>query len=323
MNKRKRNVLLVSMIALLAITGNIFSENYEELKRVTASKDLIEQVEKAEIEPVEEPETTLVETTKETDTPEDEISEEPEISEVETPKEPEKPVVETKKEPEKQIVETPVEPEKSEKPVAVSTEKQESLVTEPTRATTKKSTLPMTMKLLPAENSEVRIKETTHIVLHFSSNALAKPQDPYNVNDVYQIFKDHGVSSHYMIDRAGKIYQLTDENRVAYHAGPVTIKGFPEYDLGLNHYSIGIELLAIGTKEEMIPVIGEAAFNQIDPSLVGYTEEQYITLNQLINDIIARNPGIQKNRLQIVGHDEYTNRKTDPGSLFDWSKIGF
>lgn len=140
----EKNVLLVSMIALLAITGNIISKDNEELKTVTASKDLIEQV------------------------------------------------------------------EKSEKPVAVSTEKQESLVTEPTRAVTKKSTLPMTTKLLPAENSEVRIKETSHIVLHFSSNASAKPQDPYNVNDVYQIFKDHGVSSHYMIDRAGKIYQLTD-----------------------------------------------------------------------------------------------------------------
>lgn len=43
----------------------------------------------------------------------------------------------------------------------------------------------------------------------------------------------------------------------------------------------------------------------------------------LINDIIDRNPGIPKNRFHVVGHDDYTDRKTDPGSLFDWEKIGF
>lgn len=126
-----------------------------------------------------------------------------------------------------------------------------------------------------------------------------------------------------MIDRSGEIYLLTNESRVAYHAGPGTIKGFPEYELGLNHYSIGIELLAIGTKEEMIPIITEPIFNKIDPSLLGYTEEQYQSLNRLIKDIQARNPKIKRNRPQILGHDEYTSRKTAPGKIFDWSKIGF
>lgn len=45
---------------------------------------------------------------------------------------------------------------------------------------------------------------------------------------------------------------MTYENRVAYHAGVVIIKGYPEFGLALNHYSIGIELLAIRTREEMI-----------------------------------------------------------------------
>ena len=77
------------------------------------------------------------------------------------------------------------------------------------------------------------------------------------------------------------------------------------------------------SKEEMIPIITEPVFNKIDPSLLGYTEEQYQSLNRLIKDIQARNPKIKRNRTQILGHDEYTNRKTDPGKLFDWSKIGF
>ena len=185
-----------------------------------------------------------------------------------------------------------------------------------------KSTLPMTTNLLPFSNSEIRVEPTTHIVLHFSSNAIHKPEDPYQVTDVYHILKEYGVSAHYIIDRSGEIHQLTYEDRVAYHAGEGIIQGYPEYNLGLNHYSIGIELLAIGTREEMIPIIDEVNFNKIDPSLLGYTEEQYATLTILINDIIERNPGISKNRLHVVGHDDYTDRKTDPGSLFDWKKIG-
>ena len=186
-----------------------------------------------------------------------------------------------------------------------------------------KSTLAMTTYLLPEENSELRYEDPTHILLHFSSNAFNKPHDPYQVEDIYNVLKDYGLSAHYMIDRSGEIYLLTNESRVAYHAGPGTIKGFPEYELGLNHYSIGIELLAIGTKEEMIPIITEPVFNKIDPSLLGYTEEQYQSLNRLIMDIQARNPKIKRSRTQILGHDEYTSRKTDPGKLFDWSKIGF
>ena len=77
------------------------------------------------------------------------------------------------------------------------------------------------------------------------------------------------------------------------------------------------------SKEEMIPIITEPVFNKIDPSLLGYTEEQYQSLNRLIKDIQARNPKIKRNRTQILGHDEYTSRKTDLGKLFDWSKIGF
>ena len=186
-----------------------------------------------------------------------------------------------------------------------------------------KSTLAMTTYLLPKKNSELRYEDPSHILLHFSSNAFNKPHDPYQVEDIYNVLKDYGLSAHYVFDRSGEIYLLTNESRVAYHAGPGTIKGFPEYELGLNHYSIGIELLAIGTKEEMIPIITEPVFNKIDPSLLGYTEEQYQSLNRLIKDIQARNPKIKRNRTQILGHDEYTNRKTDPGKLFNWSKIGF
>ncbi|GAA0086529.1 hypothetical protein UT300007_29690 [Clostridium sp. CTA-7] len=178
--------------------------------------------------------------------------------------------------------------------------------------------------LLPDINSEPRIETTTHVVIHFISNASNNPNNPYEINDTYSILEQYGVSSNYVIDREGKIYLFVPENRVAYHAGPGKLIDYPEYENRLNHYSIGIELLAIGTREEMIPVITAEKFDLINHSLLGYTDAQYESLNVLLEDIIKRNPSIIKDRRHIIGHDEYNpGVKTDPGSLFDWTRIGF
>ena len=178
--------------------------------------------------------------------------------------------------------------------------------------------------LLPDVNSEPRVETNTHVVIHFASNAYNKPNDPYNINDTYSIFEQYEVSSHYVIDRKGQIYLFVPETRVAYHAGKGKLSDYPEYENSLNQYSIGIELLAIGTREEMIPIITAEKFNLIDPSLIGYTEDQYKALNTLLDDILIRNPTIKRERNHIIGHDEYNPvMKTDPGSLFDWTRIGF
>lgn len=177
---------------------------------------------------------------------------------------------------------------------------------------------------LPLQNSEIRTETPTHVVLHFISNVGNNAQDPYNLQDVYSIFLEYGVSSHYVIGRSGEIYQLVPEERVAYHAGLGVLPYFTKYRNNMNQYSIGIEMLAIGTKEEMASMMKEDLYDSINPSLIGYTDAQYKSLNSLLDDITDRNPSIQRNRKYIVGHDEYApGRKTDPGSLFDWSKIGF
>ena len=81
--------------------------------------------------------------------------------------------------------------------------------------------------------------------------------------------------------------------------------------------------MAIGTKEEMSSIISGATYNKISKSNIGYTDEQYDAIKYLIDKIIASNPNIKRDRKHIVGHDEYApDRKTDPGSLFDWSRIG-
>lgn len=181
-----------------------------------------------------------------------------------------------------------------------------------------------TNKSLPLDLSEDRTKQITHLMIHFISNAALKPEDPYNVDDVYSLFKEYNVSVHYLIDRNGEIYSLVPENRVAYHAGKGSLSDFPEYENKMNEYSIGIELIAMGTKEEMTAIIPEDIYNQIEPSLAGYTDAQYQSLNRLVHNIVRRNPSILHDRRHIIGHDEYApGRKTDPGSLFDWSRIGF
>lgn len=184
--------------------------------------------------------------------------------------------------------------------------------------------IPTIDKPLPLDHSKKRTNEITHLMIHFISNAAVNPKDPYNFNDVYSIFEDYGLSVHYLIDREGNIYNLVSEDRVAYHAGKGSLVEFPSYADKMNEYSIGIELIAMGTKEEMTAIVTEHIYNQIDTSLAGFTEAQYQSLNRLVQIILKRNPAIVPNRSHVIGHDEYARgRKTDPGALFDWSKIGF
>jgi N-acetyl-anhydromuramyl-L-alanine amidase AmpD len=186
------------------------------------------------------------------------------------------------------------------------------------------TSLPTINYLLPQKNSEERITPITHIVFHFTSNAAQNPENPYNPNNIRETFLDYGISAHYMIGREGEIYLLVPENRIARHAGKGDLKNFPHYKDELNKYSIGIEMLAIGTKEEMNSMLPAEIYDAIPRPHIGFTGAQYHSLQRLVNDIVNRNPAIKKDRAHIIGHDEYApNRKTDPGSLFNWTEIGF
>ncbi|WP_100333143.1 N-acetylmuramoyl-L-alanine amidase [Bacillus alkalisoli] len=144
------------------------------------------------------------------------------------------------------------------------------------------------------------------------------------MKDIRHLFIQYGVSAHYVIDRNGIIHRFVKEDRVAFHAGPGNLPGLPHVANKMNDYSSGIELLAIGTRHEMLTMLPNFPYDAIAPTHVGYTTEQYKSLNALLNDIYNRYPTISKSRKQVIGHDEYApGRKTDPGELFDWSKIGF
>lgn len=148
------------------------------------------------------------------------------------------------------------------------------------------------------------------IVLHFSSDVLANPSDPYGLDRILAIYCDAGVSAHYLIDRDGTVYQLVSEDRAAFHAR------------AWNDRSIGIEMLAIGSSTDMSRYLTAEEYSRIPKCHLGYTAAQYRVLRRLIGDIRRRHPEILHDREHIVGHEDIDpQRKSDPGTLFDWSRI--
>jgi N-acetyl-anhydromuramyl-L-alanine amidase AmpD len=161
------------------------------------------------------------------------------------------------------------------------------------------------------------------VMLHFSSDVVAHPEDPYKVENVVAGFASAGVSAHYMIDRQGRAYQLVKEDRIASHAGRGVLP-FPPYRTNnLNNFSIGIEMLNISDWQDMKLFMSKAAFDKVAKKDIGFTDAQYKSLNQLLADIHTRWPQVKLDRHHIIGHSDYApGRRTDPGVLFDWKKIG-
>ncbi|MBQ9940642.1 MAG: N-acetylmuramoyl-L-alanine amidase [Clostridia bacterium] len=175
--------------------------------------------------------------------------------------------------------------------------------------------------LSPFDNfSWARESDIEYILIHFTSDVMQNPDSPYNVDKNKQIFIDAEVSVHYLIDRDGNIHCLIPENYTAWHAGKGTFKNDEKYTNAMNKYSIGIELLAIGSENDMSIYLTPEQYRKIDENLKGYTDSQYISLKKLLQDICQRN-SIPYSRENIIGHQEYNPLKNDPGELFDWNML--
>ena len=110
------------------------------------------------------------------------------------------------------------------------------------------------------------------------------------------------------------------ESRAAWHAGKGTFGGEEKYTNSMNKYSVGIELAAIGSENDMVQYMDSQKYNSLDKSLIGFTDAQYESLSALIKDICQRND-IEFTRENVIGHEEYNPDKSDPGELFDWSRL--
>jgi N-acetylmuramoyl-L-alanine amidase len=107
------------------------------------------------------------------------------------------------------------------------------------------------------------------------------------------------VSGHYVVEEDGEIWRLVDEARRAWHAGVSCWAGQGD----LNSVSIGVEIVNPGHEWGYRP----------------FPEGQMRAVEALCCDILARRK-IPADR--IVGHSDIaSDRKTDPGELFDWPRL--
>jgi hypothetical protein len=123
-----------------------------------------------------------------------------------------------------------------------------------------------------------------------------------------KIFELYDVSSHYLIDRQGRIFQLVKDEDIAFHAGEARMPP-PDHREGINDFSLGVELIATHPDDD--PAV------KAKPDLA-YTPEQYEALHRLLVELAV------KYRIplsSIVGHDDITARKKDPGTHFKRKEV--
>ena len=107
------------------------------------------------------------------------------------------------------------------------------------------------------------------------------------------------VSSHFVINKNGKVYRLVDDNLIAWHAGKSCWGKYKN----INKNSIGIELVNKGHQ------FGYTSFN----------EKQLLSLIKVCKNIIKKYKIKNKN---IIGHSDIApTRKIDPGEKFPWSQL--
>lgn len=149
-------------------------------------------------------------------------------------------------------------------------------------------------KPLPHFNDRPQTFAIDTLVVH---SMYAKDHaDPTSLEACRTVLDACQVSAHYLIARSGEVWKLIDEDKRAWHAG-VSKMPFSDDDReNVNHFSIGIELLATETS--------------------GFTPEQYESLTRLTLDLLSRHA-----ITSIVGHENIApGRKTDPGPFFDWPR---
>lgn len=154
------------------------------------------------------------------------------------------------------------------------------------------------MKILQSlsPNFDDRTLPISLLILHYTGmesgeGALARMCDP-----------DAKVAAHYMVEEDGRVFQLVDEDKRAWHAGVSEWSG----ETNINSASIGIEI-----------VNGGHDFLNQDGSLPAYPDEQINAVIQLCKDILKRN-----GPLNIVGHSDIAPaRKQDPGEHFPWETL--
>jgi N-acetylmuramoyl-L-alanine amidase len=149
--------------------------------------------------------------------------------------------------------------------------------------------------VLPSPNHGERrgFRRPEYVILHYtgmpsSEAAIALLCDP-----------KAEVSSHYIIEEAGRVVQLVPESRRAWHAGRSSWRGVAD----MNSASIGLEICNAGH----------------DGGLPAYPDAQIQSVAALCRDIGLRH-SVPPERF-LAHSDIAPSRKRDPGENFPWREL--
>jgi N-acetylmuramoyl-L-alanine amidase len=152
---------------------------------------------------------------------------------------------------------------------------------------------PLVSAIHPSPNHGPRQLPIDALILHYTGMASAEAALQRLCDPAAQ------VSSHYLIHEDGRIHQLVEESRRAWHAG----QSFWAGERDMNSASIGIEIVNGG------PDFGSPPF----------TEAQIEATITLARDIVARHK-IPPRR--VLAHSDIAPlRKIDPGEHFPWGRL--
>ena len=147
--------------------------------------------------------------------------------------------------------------------------------------------------VVPSPNHEARGARIDILLMHYTGmqsaeEALARLTD-----------RQAGVSCHYFVHEDGRIDQLVQEARRAWHAGLSSWKGAVD----INARSIGIEVVNPGHEN----------------GYRDFPDAQIEALIALSRDVIKRHP-IRRERV-LAHSDVAPTRKNDPGERFPWARL--
>jgi N-acetylmuramoyl-L-alanine amidase len=176
----------------------------------------------------------------------------------------------------------------------------------------------------PSPNFDERTRPIRFIVLHYTGmqsaeGALRVLSDPMPQREAYlneipanPLMVDgrpadrvlvpapmSKVSSHYLAYEDGRIFQLVDESKRAWHAG----RGSWDGETDMNSCTIGIEIANGGD----------------DFGLPDYPDVQIQAVMTLVRSIMERH-GLDRHH--VIGHSDLApSRKPDPGEKFPWKRL--
>lgn len=132
------------------------------------------------------------------------------------------------------------------------------------------------------------MRKIEYIILHYT-------EQDFNTSVESLCSEEKGVSAHYLVAEDGGIFNLVDDENIAWHAGKSYWRGYE----ALNNNSIGIEIVNLGDRS-----FPETQMDSVI-ELCKFLKKKY--------DIPREN---------IIGHSDIApDRKIDPGIFFDWRRL--